>query len=623
MLQAVIKGFGRLTSIPRLDGEDQESHDRKQTLGTTLLLGTMALAGLVVVFVAYAQLLAALIALCYLVFAIVCAVVLRLTGRGFDAIIYSNCLIIHIIAVLLMFVLGGFMRSGCIYMWSLLSPLTLALVLRGRMLLAVASLVLFVVFVAIGTLFEITPAVPVEPSLTYTLTLVNIGIFSTTVISTTATLVRRLGQTSADLLVLNRTLDQRVQLRTSELVKKNVELRQEVQERERAEKALVESEARLRHSQKMESIGRLTGGIAHDFNNMLTVILSYCDLSLASLGQSSETAEDIREIQRAAQRASNLTRQLLAFGRQQIFEVQPVDLGALIADMRQMFERVIGEDVDLEVVDETDDAMVLADRNQLEQVLMNLVVNARDAMPEGGKLAISCERVMLDRAYVRRHPDAKFGPHICLSVADSGCGMDLQTAHQIFEPFFTTKPTGKGTGLGLSTAYGIIKQSGGSIDVESEVGVGTTFRVYLAVAEDPEAKLVVTPKLRRASPGSETILLVEDELQVREVISSILTRHGYKVLPAASPSHALELEESYDREIHLLLTDLVMPEMNGRQLADEILRRRPSIGLAFMSGYTGDVTLRMGIETGAYDLLQKPILPGVLVLKVRELLDQR
>ncbi len=621
MLHAVIRGFGYLTNIPKLEDEDQESNDRKRTLTTTLLLGSLALAGLAVVFVAFAQPLAATIAVGYLVYAFGCAVVLRLSGRGFDAIIYSNCLLIHFVACALMMVLGGFLHSGCIYIWAFISPLTLALVPRGRTGLAVTSLVLFIVLVGVGLFGEHTPSVPVDQSLTYTLVMVNFIVFTTTVIVTTATLVRRLGQTSADLLVLNRTLDHRVQLRTSELVRKNAELRQEVQERERAEKALFESEARLRHSQKMESIGRLTGGIAHDFNNMLTVILSYCDLSLASLPEGEPTAEDISEIQSAAQRASNLTRQLLAFGRQQIFEVKPIDLGDLVSGMRQMFERVIGEDVTLEVDIEADRPLVLADRGQLEQVLMNLVVNARDAMPNGGDLQIRCARVLLDREYVRQHPDAKYGPHVCLSVADSGHGMDPQTAAQIFEPFFTTKPTGKGTGLGLSTAYGIIKQSGGSIDVESEVGVGTTFHVYLAIAQDTETKLVVTPKLRSASPGSETILLVEDEQQVREVISSILTRHGYNVLAAGSPSQALEIESTYDREIHLVLTDLVMPEMNGRQLADEILRRRPTVRVAFMSGYTGDVTLRMGIETGSYELIQKPILPGVLVLKMRELLD--
>lgn len=621
MLQAVLNTFAFLTNIPRLADEDQESNDRKRTLGVTLQLGSVALIGLGVVFLAFTQHIAASIAFGYFVYACCSAVVLRITGRGFDTIIYSNCILIHFVAFMLMFVLGGFLPSGCIYMWAFISPLTLALVPKGRLRLAIVSLLVFIFLIGVGVFLGETTPVHIDRALTNTLVIVNFVVFSATVMVATATLVQRLGRTSGDLLVLNRTLDQRVQLRTAELVRKNVELRQEVQERKRAEQALVESEARLRHSQKMESIGRLTGGIAHDFNNMLTVILSYCDLSLVSLSDEDPICEDISEIRRAAQRASNLTRQLLAFSRQQIFEVKSISLGELIAGMRQMFDRVIGEDVELEVQEIGTDTLVLADRGQLEQVLMNLVVNARDAMPDGGRLEIATERVVLDREYVREHPDAKLGEHVCLRVSDSGHGMDSQTLRQVFEPFFTTKPTGLGTGLGLSTAYGIIKQSGGSIEVDSEIGVGTTFRIYLAVAESPEEKLVVTPKPRHVSPGSETILLVEDEDQVREVIGSILTRNGYRVLSASCPSEALEVEAKHDRDIQLLLTDLVMPEMNGRQLADEILRRRPNICISFMSGYTSEVTLRMGIETGSFELIPKPILPGDLVLRVRELLD--
>ncbi|MCA9713913.1 MAG: response regulator, partial [Myxococcales bacterium] len=411
-----------------------------------------------------------------------------------------------------------------------------------------------------------------------------------------------------------------VQQRTEELVEANEDLRKEVRERERAEQALVESESKLRHAQKMESIGRLAGGIAHDFNNLLTVMLSYCELVLVSLEEGDETREDVEEIKAAAERASKLTRQLLAFGRQQIFEVKVLDLNDLIEEMIPMLERLIGEDIVLDVTMSPGAGKVLADRGQLEQVLMNLVVNARDAMPTGGTLGIATGSIALDADDPTEHPELRAGRYARLRVTDTGTGMDAKTRARIFDPFFTTKPTGKGTGLGLSTAYGIVKQSEGAISVQSEVGDGSTFDVLLPETDQESEGTVVTPKKSRGRAGNETVLLVEDESQVREVIRSVLERNGYSVLEADGAERALELCEVHGVDVDLLLTDLVMPQMNGRQLAREILRRRPETKVLYMSGYASEVAVRMGIRDGDLDFLAKPILPGALVAKVREIL---
>jgi two-component system cell cycle sensor histidine kinase/response regulator CckA len=397
----------------------------------------------------------------------------------------------------------------------------------------------------------------------------------------------------------------------------NEELEKRVAERT-AE--LERSEEQLRHAQKMEAVGRLAGGIAHDFNNLLSVILSYGEMMSAELPKDDELHDDLSEIRRAAHRAADLTRQLLAFSRQQVLAPRVVDLNQVVTGMDKMVVRLIGEDVEVRTVAAPDLAPVMVDPGQIEQVLMNLVVNARDAMPDGGMLTIETRNVVLDEAYAEQHDGVKPGAHAMIAVTDTGVGMDKATLGRIFEPFFTTKGAGKGTGLGLSTAFGIVKQSGGHIWVYSEVGRGTTFKIYF-----PRATLDArhtTSTLPAASPrGHETVLLVEDEEQVRTLVRAILVRHGYSVLVADAGPSAMKLAESYAEPIHLLLTDLVMPKMNGRELAERLAPRRPEMKVLFMSGYTDDTVVRHGVLDSGVAFLQKPITPDALARKVRDVLD--
>ncbi len=622
MLERASSVFMFITEAPRLPGEDIDAGERKRTLCSILLFGSLALLGVSVVFVAFSDFVSVAINISFLLHAMASFLVLRLTGRGYSYGIYANAFLVHAVAFSTAWLNGGFLNSGCFYLWGFTSPLALGLLPRGSRGAAAISMVGFVIMLALLAYRDTFPTgAPLPPpELIGSLTIINVTILLTLVLVSSATLVRGLGDTSADLAALNRTLDLRVQQRTAELVDANDDLRREVRERERAEQALVESESKLRHAQKMESIGRLAGGIAHDFNNLLTVMLSYCELVLVSLEEEDETREDVEEIKAAAERASKLTRQLLAFGRQQIFEVKVLDLNDLIEEMIPMLERLIGEDIVLDVTMSPDAGKVLADRGQLEQVLMNLVVNARDAMPGGGTLGIATGALSLDASEPTEHPELRTGRYARLRVTDTGTGMDAKTRARIFDPFFTTKPTGKGTGLGLSTAYGIVKQSEGAISVDSAVGEGSTFDVILPETDQEAEGAVVTPKRSRGRAGNETVLLVEDESQVREVIRSVLERNGYSVLEADGAERALELCEVHGVEIDLLLTDLVMPQMNGRQLAREILRRRPQTKVLYMSGYASDVAVRMGIRDGDLDFLAKPILPGSLVAKVREVL---
>jgi two-component system cell cycle sensor histidine kinase/response regulator CckA len=390
--------------------------------------------------------------------------------------------------------------------------------------------------------------------------------------------------------------------------------------RKRAEEALRQSEDQLRHAQKMDAVGRLAGGVAHDFNNVLSVILSYSDLLLSELPTGDPMRGDVEEIRKAGKHAADLTRQLLMFSRQQVLEPKVLDLNDVITRMDKMLRRVVGEDVELVSTRAATLGKVRVDPGSMEQVIMNLVVNARDAMPVGGKLTIETANVILDEAYAEEHLGVKAGPYVLLAVSDSGGGMDRATQARIFEPFFTTKAMGKGTGLGLSTVFGIVQQSGGSIWVYSELGKGTSFKVYLPVVEGEleEAQPQIAPTTLR---GSETILLVEDEAQVRAVAHGILARKGYRVLVAASGGEALLLCEKHAGVIDLLLSDVVMPQMSGPELARRLATLRPTMKILCMSGYTDDAVVRHGALEAGIAFIQKPFTLDTLARKVREVLD--
>ncbi len=398
-----------------------------------------------------------------------------------------------------------------------------------------------------------------------------------------------------------------------EVAERTRELSEETAERKRVEE-------QLRHAQKMEAIGRLAGGVAHDFNNVLTLIQCCGDLLLGRLGPGDPARRNVELIQGAAGRAAALTRQLLAFSRKQVLQPKVLDLNAVVANLDPMLRGLCREDVELLLFPDPGIGRVKADPGQLEQVIMNLAVNARDAMPKGGRLVIETANGELDDAYARRHPGVQPGPYVLLAVSDSGVGMDAETRARIFEPFFTTKEPGRGTGLGLATVYGIVKQSGGHIGVHSEPGKGTTFRLYLprvdGAADPVEPPAAITP----APQGSETVLLVEDQEDVLELAREILRRQGYAVLAAGHPREALRLGQEHAGPIHLLLTDVVMPGMTGRELADRLAPRRPEMKVLYMSGYADGAIVRHGVLTPGMTFLPKPFTPDALVWKVREVL---
>jgi len=378
----------------------------------------------------------------------------------------------------------------------------------------------------------------------------------------------------------------------------------------------------LVQSQKMEAVGRLAGGIAHDFNNLLTVITSYSDLLLQDLGGEDPKREDVEQVRKAAEGAAALTRQLLAFSRQQVLAPRVVSLSVVVQGVEKMLRRVIGEDVDLVTALALNVGSVKADVGQLEQVLMNLAVNARDAMPTGGKLTIETANVEHDPDYAREREAALLRRFVMLAVSDTGIGMDEATKARIFEPFFTTKEPGKGTGLGLATVYGIVQQSGGFIWVYSEPGHGTTFKIYLPQVEAPLEGRAVGAAPGDLPRGTETILLVEDAAAVRAVTRQVLERQGYTVLEAAHGAAALQTAAGHPGPIHLLLTDVVMPVLSGRQLADQLARLRPDAKVLYASGYTDDAVVRHGVLEAGISYLQKPFTADSLARKVREVLDR-
>jgi nitrogen-specific signal transduction histidine kinase/ActR/RegA family two-component response regulator len=378
-------------------------------------------------------------------------------------------------------------------------------------------------------------------------------------------------------------------------------------------------EAQLRQAQKMESVGRLAGGVAHDFNNMLGVILGYSEVLEDRLEQNPELRKHAEQIKKAGLHAASLTRQLLAFSRQQVLEPKVLNLNTVVAEMEKMLRRVIGEDIELATALDPQLGQVKADEGQIGQVIMNLAVNARDAMPDGGKLIIETRNMELDEEYALRHPPTVPGNYVMLVMTDTGIGMDIQTQAHIFEPFFTTKELGKGTGLGLATVYGVIKQSGGHIWVYSEPELGSTFTIYLPRVEQTVERKRTCDLATDSLHGSETVLLVEDEESLRTLTRTLLEQSGYTVLEAKGGSQAIEIARQHRGPIHLLLTDMVMPGMVGHEVADEVAPIRPEMRVIYMSGYVG-FTPR-GVLDSDESFLPKPFTQDTLLRKVHEVLN--
>ena len=399
-------------------------------------------------------------------------------------------------------------------------------------------------------------------------------------------------------------------------------VRAELEEHQKTQAKLFRSEEQLRQSQKMEAIGQLAGGIAHDFNNMLSVILGYSSMLLSDLGSSEPMREDIEQINLAGERAAGLTRQLLAFSRQQMLAPKVVNLNETVSNIEKMLSRLLGENIQLKVTGEPQLGNIMADVGQLEQVIVNLAVNARDAMPKGGMLAINTTNCDLDETFTNQYVDMKPGQYVMIAVSDNGIGIDQMSISRIFEPFFTTKERGKGTGLGLSTVYGIVKQSGGQIWVESELGRGTTFRVvfprYNLSPVDKAQQKETHPRLT----GSETILLVEDDSDVRLVARGILKKSGYQVVIAESPEEALSMVTKWESPIDLLLTDMMMPGMTGVELAEKTRQIRPELRVLCMSGYTDDTALKHGLMETKLAYIQKPLSAELLLQKVWQVLHE-
>jgi PAS domain S-box-containing protein len=419
-------------------------------------------------------------------------------------------------------------------------------------------------------------------------------------------------------------LEARVRERTVELEQANTELCREIVERVRAEEALRRSEEQLRQAQKMEAIGRLAGGVAHDFNNMLTAILSYARMMADERAEGTQDREDLEQICEAAERAAKLTHQLLAFSRQQVLQPVNLDLRDVVLGMEGMLRRLIGEDVELRTFCAQEVGPVRADPNQIELVILNLAVNARDAMPGGGRLTIEVGEVDVQDGLAASHLVLAPGRYTLLAVSDTGVGIPADVKARIFEPFFTTKPRGKGTGLGLSTVFGIVRQSGGDIAVYSEPDQGTTFRVYLPLAESEadDGPTRLPHSAQAVEVGEGTVLLVEDEPLVAEAARKVLEAKGYAVLSADTPAAAIRLSAAHPGPIQLLLTDVIMPGMNGRELADRLVDQRPGMRVLFMSGYTDNAIVHHGVLDAHVEFLAKPFTPDALARKVADVLKR-
>jgi two-component system cell cycle sensor histidine kinase/response regulator CckA len=392
--------------------------------------------------------------------------------------------------------------------------------------------------------------------------------------------------------------------------------------RKEGEQALRRAEDQLRQAQKMEAIGCLAGGVAHDFNNLLSVILGYASMILESLSPGDPLRADVDELLVAGHRATDLTRQLLAFSRNQVLEPRVVDLKQELASLQKLLRRLLSEDIELSVMTPESAGKVFVDVGQFEQVVMNLVVNARDAMPRGGNLTIEAANIELDSAYAADHAGVTPGPYVMLAVTDTGVGMTAEIQSRIFDPFFTTKESGKGTGLGLATVFGIVKQSGGHICVYSEPGHGTTFKIYLPRTDRPTEPLAPTANVPVSVRGSETILLVEDEDQLRSLTKTILARHGYGVLEAHNGDEALTICRTHTAKIDLIVTDVIMPRMTGPELRQQLSGIRPETKVLFMSGYPDNSIVHHGVLERGIMFLAKPVTPDALLRKVREVLNE-
>ncbi|MFN2452726.1 MAG: response regulator [Pyrinomonadaceae bacterium] len=397
---------------------------------------------------------------------------------------------------------------------------------------------------------------------------------------------------------------------------------QDSTERKRAEEALRESEEQLRQSQKLEAFGQLAGGVAHDFNNILTAITGYSDLALRRVASDTALRQHIEEIKKAGERAASLTRQLLAFSRKQILQLKVLDINHVVADVDKMLRRLIGEDIRILNALGVDLWRVKADAGQLEQVILNLAVNARDAMPQGGNLTIETANVEISESHTHGYAGLEPGAYVMLAVSDTGCGMNAETLSRIFEPFFTTKEIGKGTGLGLSTVYGIARQSGGHVLAHSEVGIGSTFKIYLPRVNEPsEPTNTAESRVAVVQPTSQTVLLVEDEESIRQLVREVLEMDGYRVLETSGGDEALPLCRSYEGAIDLMLTDVVMPHMSGRELTERAAFFRPEMKVLYMSGYTDEAIFHHGVSNVGMAYLEKPFAADELVRKVREVLN--
>ncbi len=437
-------------------------------------------------------------------------------------------------------------------------------------------------------------------------------------------------QARKELAEAKETLELRVRDRTRELQQSNQALQAEIARRELAQQQRDQEQDRakrleeqLAQTERMEAIGRLAGGVAHDFNNLLGVILGNSELLLQDESLDNHLGERLQEIKMAGEEATSLTRQLLAFSRQQVFERQILDLNVVLRDMQPLLARIIRESIHFELDLGKQVGSIRIDRSQLAPVILNLVANARDAMTSGGRLRVETCNVELDESYTREHVDVRPGSYVQLSVTDSGSGMDRETVSRIFEPFFTTKEHGRGSGLGLATVYGIVRQSGGHVWVYSEPGLGTTFKIYfprvIEASDSPPRRVLADA----ASSASETILLVEDSRLLAKVTRDFLVSDGYDVLMAANPREAFRISESHHAPIHLLLTDVVMPDMNGRELAEQLLARRPEMKVLYMSGYTNGILLEHAFRAEDSAFIEKPFSHDALSRKVRHTLNPR
>jgi signal transduction histidine kinase/ActR/RegA family two-component response regulator len=404
------------------------------------------------------------------------------------------------------------------------------------------------------------------------------------------------------------------QLNVKKLEATNRELERQITGREQAEEA-------LRQAQKMEAVGRLAGGVAHDFNNLLMVIRGQAALSQNNVGLSGTLRRELGEIVRAADRASSLTRKLLAFGRKQVLQPRVLDLNALVTQVAEVLPPVLGEDIKLSLDLDPELGRVKADSAQVEQVIMSLVFNAREAMPRGGELTIQAANCDLDAAWSRFHPGVQAGPHVMLAVRDTGHGMDEETQSHLFEPFFTTKDKSKGSGLGLATVYGTVSQSGGCVTVSSKLGLGTTIQIYLPRVEEPVEVVQALEPIVRSLQGEERILVVEDDDAVRRMTRVFLEIRGYSVIEARNAADAIQLVESYHETIHLVLTDVVMPGMKGRELVDRLAKLRSNLKVLYMSAYSEDDAINIGVLSPGTAFIEKPFSPDELAVKVRDVLS--